>query len=69
MYGDIATDDAAKIHALTRMEELLLEFGAFCPVMQNDNCVMYHERIELASEVYMPRIGFNVNQYDITSAG
>ena len=69
MYGDIATDDAAKIEALTRMEELLLEYGAFCPVMQNDNCVMYHERIELASEIYMPRIGFNANQVDITAAG
>ena len=68
MYGAIATDDAAKIEALARMEELLLEFGAFCPVMQNDNCVMYHERIELASDVYLPLIGYNANQYNITAA-
>lgn len=68
MYGDIATDDAAKVEALARMEEMLLEYGAFCPVMQNDNCVMYHERIELASDVYLPLIGFNTNQINITAA-
>jgi len=68
MYGDIATDMEAKIEALARMEELLLEYGAFCPVMQNDNCVMYHERIELISDVYLPLIGFNANQYNITAA-
>lgn len=68
MYGELATDVEGKVEALARMEELLLEYGCFVPVMQNDNCVIYNERIELATDVYLPFIGFSSNQMDITAA-
>lgn len=68
MYGDIATDSDAKLEALAKMEELLLDYGCFVPVMQNDNCVMYHERVELATENYLPFIGFSTNQIDLNAA-
>ena len=50
------------------MEELLLDYGAFVPVMQNDNTVMYSDRVSLATQEYLPFIGYAENQYDITAA-
>lgn len=67
VYGDLVHDTEGRTKALARMEELLLEYGAFCPMFQNDNTVMYSDRIELPTETYLPFIGFGVNQSDITA--
>jgi len=66
VYGDLVNDIDGKIEALARMEDLLLDYGCFVPVMQNDNTVMYNERILLATQEYLPTIGYSSNQYDIT---
>ena len=50
---------------LTLMEQLIMEEGAFIPIMQNDNVVIYNSRIWLATEEYLPQIGYAVNQCDI----
>ncbi|ONI39532.1 hypothetical protein AN639_01695 [Candidatus Epulonipiscium fishelsonii] len=68
VYGSLVNDIKGKGEALARMEELLLEYGAFVPVMQNDNTVMYHERMELSTTEYLPFIGYSTNQLDIISA-
>lgn len=68
VYGDKVNDVDAKIDALARMEELLLDYGAFVPVMQNDNTVMYSDRVTLATQTYLPFVGYAANQYDITAA-
>ena len=51
--------------ALARMEQLIMEEGAFIPIMQNDNVFIYNSRIWLATEEYLPQIGYAVNQCDI----
>lgn len=68
VYGELVNDVEGKVDALARMEELLLDYGAFVPVMQNDNTVMYSDRVSLATQEYLPFIGYAENQYDITAA-
>lgn len=68
VYGDLAKDTAAREKALARMEELLLDYGAFVPVMQNDNTVIYQDRIDLATQEYLPFVGYASNQIDIIAA-
>ncbi len=67
VYGDMVNDVEAKIKALARMEDLLLDYGCFVPVMQNDNTIMYSDRISLPTEQYLPMIGYSEKQYDITA--
>lgn len=67
VYGELVNDVEGKVNALARMEELLLDYGAFVPVMQNDNTVMYNDRITLATQEYLPFVGYAPNQYDITA--
>lgn len=66
VYGSLVNDPEGRTKALARMEELLLEYAAFCPMMQNDNTVMYSDRITLANTKYLPFIGYSANQIDIT---
>lgn len=67
VYGDLVNDEQGRVEALARMEELLLDYGAFVPVMQNDNTVMYSDRVTLATQEYLPFIGYAVNQCDLTA--
>lgn len=67
VYGELVNDVEGKVKALARMEELLLDYGAFVPVMQNDNTVMYSDRITLPTEEYLPFVGYGENQCDITA--
>lgn len=67
VYGDLVNDVDGKVKALARMEELLLDYGAFVPVMQNDNVVMYSDRITLATQEYLPFVGYAGSQSDITA--
>ena len=64
-FGDLVTDPAKRLEALARMEQLIMEEGAFIPIMQNDNVFIYNSRIWLATEEYLPQIGYAVNQCDI----
>lgn len=67
VYGDLVNDQAGRVKALARMEELLLDYGAFVPVMQNDNTVMYNDRITLPTSEYLPFVGYGQDQCDITA--
>lgn len=67
VYGDLVNDEQGRVEALARMEELLLDYGAFVPVMQNDNTVMYSDRVTLATQEYLPFVGYAVNQCDLTA--
>lgn len=65
VYGELLNDAEGKLEALYRMEELLLEEVAFIPLMQNDNSVIYNERIWLASEEYIAGVGYGWQQSTI----
>lgn len=65
VYGSLVNDTEGKVEALARMEEILLEYAAFVPMFQNDNTVMYAERIEVPSSTYLPWVGYGANQADI----
>ncbi len=67
VYGELVNDVEGKVKALARMEELLLDYGAFVPVMQNDNTVMYSDRITLVTQEYLPFVGYAETQCDITA--
>lgn len=67
VYGDLVNDMDGKIDALAKMEDMLLDYGCFVPVMQNDNTVMYNERIIMPSEEYLPWAGYGGFQCDIIS--
>lgn len=67
VYGELVNDQAGRVKALARMEELLLDYGAFVPVMQNDNTVMYNDRITLPTSEYLPFVGYGQDQCDITA--
>lgn len=67
VFGELVNKPDERSKALARMEELLLDYACFCPMMQNDNVVMYAERIELATEEYLPFVGYAGNQADITA--
>lgn len=65
VYGDLLNDPKGKIEALNRMEELLLGEVAFIPLMQNDNSVIYNERIYLPTEEYITGVGYGTTQCTI----
>ena len=65
VYGDLLNDPKAKIAALNRMEELLLGEVAFIPLMQNDNSVIYNERIWLPTEEFLTGVGYGWQQSTI----
>ena len=50
---------------LNRMEELLLGEVAFIPLMQNDNSVIYNERIWLPTEEFLTGVGYGLTQCTI----
>lgn len=47
------------------MEELLLGEVAFIPLMQNDNSVIYNERIWLPTEEFLTGVGYGEQQSTI----
>ena len=47
------------------MEELLLGEVAFIPLMQNDNSVIYNERIWLPTEEFLTGVGYGLTQCTI----
>ena len=61
VYGELRNDTEGKINALYRMEELLMEKVAFIPMMQNDNPVIYNERIWLPTEEFITGVGHGVS--------
>ena len=65
VYGDLLNDPQGKIEALNRMEELLLGEVAFIPLMQNDNSVIYNERIWLPTEEFLTGVGYGLTQCTI----
>lgn len=65
VYGSLVNDDEGRAAALQEMEEMLMEFGAFIPLFQNDNTVIYSDRIWLATETYLPSIGYAWTQCDL----
>ena len=65
VYGELLNDPKAKIAALNRMEELLLGEVAFIPLMQNDNSVIYNERIWLPTEEFLTGVGYGWQQSTI----
>ena len=62
VYGSLVNDIEGKIDALAKMEDMLLDYGCFVPVMQNDNVVMYSE---LPTDEYLPWAGYGYYQSDI----
>lgn len=67
VYGEYVNDTEARVDALARMEELLLDYVPFVPMFQNDNTVMYADRIELPTSTYLPFVAYGQNQCDITA--
>lgn len=65
VYGSLVNDIEGKIDALAKMEDMLLDYGCFVPVMQNDNVVMYSERLILPTDEYLPWAGYGYYQSDI----
>ena len=65
VFGEYMHDADNRVKSLARMEELLLEYVAFIPLMQNNNTVMYAERVELPSESYLPFVGYGFSQSDL----
>ncbi len=65
VYGSLVNDIDGKIDALAKMEDMLLDYGCFVPVMQNDNVVMYSERLILPTDEYLPWAGHGYYQSDI----
>lgn len=69
VYGDLLNDADGKLNALYRMEELLMEEVAFIPMMQNDNPVIYNERIWLPTEEYITGVYYGYQQCTIENPG
>lgn len=67
-YGNLVANEEDRVEALARMEELLLDYVAFVPMFQNDNTVMYSDRVEVPSDIYLPFVGYGLTQADILSA-
>ena len=65
VYGDLLNDPEGRIEALAKMERMLLDHVAFIPLMQNDNAVIYQDRVWLATEEYLPSIGYSTWQCDL----
>ncbi len=66
MYGDLVNEPDARIEALARMEELLMEHCVFIPTMQNNNTWLVQEWVELPTNTYMPWISYSFAQSDIS---
>ncbi len=64
--GELANDPEAKIDALARMEEILVEGVPYIPFYTNDSMVIYSDRIQLITDVYLPQVEFALFQCDIT---
>ena len=69
VYGELLNDAEGKLNALYRMEEMLMEEVAFIPMMQNDNPVIYNERIWLPTEEYITGVGYGTLQCSIENPG
>jgi len=65
MYGDIFSDPDARIKALARMEELMMEHVVFIPTFVNNNTWLVNERIELPTYTYLPWVSYGFSQSDI----
>ncbi|MTI59769.1 MAG: peptide ABC transporter substrate-binding protein [Firmicutes bacterium] len=64
--GDLLLDDKARLDALIEMEIILLDYVPMVPIFQNDNAVIYQDRIRLHTNgKYLPSIGFAVLQSEI----
>ena len=69
VYGALRSDAEGKLNALYRMEEMLMEEVAFIPMMQNDNPVIYNERIWLPTEEFITGVGYGTTQCTIENPG
>lgn len=68
VYGDLLNKPEERLAALTRMEELILEHVGYIPLFQNNNTIMYSDRIELVTKTYLPFVGYGLSQSDINPA-
>ena len=65
MFGRYVHDPVGRAEALARMEYMLMDFAGFIPLMQNNNTVIFHERIFLPTDTFLPSIGFAPRQSTI----
>jgi len=65
MYGDLVQDPDARIEALARMEELLMDYCVFLPAMQNNNTWLVQEWVQLPTYTYLPWVSYGFSQSDI----
>ncbi|MBU5436919.1 peptide ABC transporter substrate-binding protein [Tissierella sp. MSJ-40] len=64
--GDLMNKPEERIEALVRMEEILMDEIPLIPIFQNNNAVMYQDRIKLITGgKYMPEVGFAPYQAEI----
>ncbi|QTL98968.1 peptide ABC transporter substrate-binding protein [Iocasia frigidifontis] len=65
--GDLLLDDQLRLDALVEMERILLDYVPMVPIFQNDNAVIYQDRIRLHTKgKYLPAdVGFAVLQSEI----
>ncbi len=65
MYGELLNDPDARIDALAKMEEMLMDYCVFIPTMQNNNTWLVSERVELPTYTYLPWVAYGFFQSDI----
>ena len=65
MYGELLLDADARIDALARMEEILMDYCVFIPTMENNNTWLVSERVELPTYTYLPWVSYGFFQSDI----
>lgn len=64
--GDLIQKPQERLEALARMEEIMVDYVPFIPVFQNNNTVIFQDRIRLITGgKYLPGVGFATNQAEI----
>ncbi len=64
-YGDLVNDPAGRLEALATMEDMMMDEVCFIPLMQNNNVVIFNEKVWLPTETYIPSVGYGVQQADL----
>jgi ABC-type oligopeptide transport system substrate-binding subunit len=64
--GDLLLDSEKKLEALATMEKMLADYVPMIPLFQNDNAVLFQDRIRLLTGgQYLPGVGFAQLQAEI----
>lgn len=64
--GDLLLDAEGRLKALVEMEQMLIDEIPMIPIFQNNNAILYQERIHLKTKgKFLPEVGFGVLQSEI----